>query len=94
MTVNPPEQSRQPSQKKEENPESASEPVEGDIAVSAPISEQTILELYRNPKLYQGRQVAFIGMILQDEQLKQHFGDRDPWRELLRLDQHLCKLLA
>jgi uncharacterized repeat protein (TIGR03943 family) len=37
----------------------------------------TILDLFRNPTLYQGQRVMFTGMILRDEQLKQYFGGRD-----------------
>lgn len=39
--------------------------------------EQTILTLYREADHFQGRQVAFTGMVLRDETLKPYFGGRD-----------------
>jgi uncharacterized repeat protein (TIGR03943 family) len=39
--------------------------------------ERTILEIFLNPNLYKGQRVIVTGMILHDEELKQHFGDRD-----------------
>lgn len=39
--------------------------------------EQSILEIFLSPELYQGQRVLFTGMILRDEQLKTYFGGRD-----------------
>jgi uncharacterized repeat protein (TIGR03943 family) len=39
--------------------------------------EQTILTLYLEADHYQGRRVAFTGMVLRDETLKPYFGGRD-----------------
>jgi uncharacterized repeat protein (TIGR03943 family) len=39
--------------------------------------EQTILTLYREADHYQGRRVAFTGMVLRDETLRPYFGGRD-----------------
>ncbi len=39
--------------------------------------ERTILEIFLNSNSYKGQRVIVTGMILRDEQLKQHFGGRD-----------------
>ena len=39
--------------------------------------ELTILDILRNPDLFNGQRVVVTGMILRDEQLKPHFGGRD-----------------
>lgn len=60
----------------ENNPNSASPgKIEG-MRQEAP-QERTILEIFRNPKLFQGQHVIVTGMILRDEELKTHFGGRD-----------------
>lgn len=47
------------------------------IAINSLPYEQTILELFLSPELYQGQRVLFTGMFLHDDQLKQYFGGRD-----------------
>ncbi len=39
--------------------------------------ECLITDLYRQADRYDGRQVIFVGMIMRDEALKEHFGGRD-----------------
>jgi uncharacterized repeat protein (TIGR03943 family) len=49
-------------------------------ALSDPVGsgerDQTILSLYREAEHFQGRRVAFTGMVLRDETLKPYFGGR------------------
>ncbi len=40
----------------------------------ASFSEQTILDLFRHPDRYEGRQVRFTGMIMRDSELAAYFG--------------------
>lgn len=48
-------------------------PLMGDIQSA----ELTILDILRDPERYRGRPVAFTGMILRDEKLKEYFAGRD-----------------
>jgi uncharacterized repeat protein (TIGR03943 family) len=77
MTMGRQYKSRQSVQGAEKNFFSRSQTDENGNAKQGSPYERTILDLFRNPKLYQGQRVIFTGMILRDEQLKQHFGGRD-----------------
>jgi len=52
-------------------------PEENVIAGQAKPRELTILDIYLKPEFFKGQQVTVTGMILRDEQLKDHFGGRD-----------------
>jgi putative membrane protein len=57
------------------NPASPSEEIEG--TQHEPPLALTILDIFRNPNLFRGKRVSVTGMIVHDEQLKPHFGNRD-----------------
>ena len=48
----------------------------GGIQPETPL-KLTILDIFRNPNLFNGQRVIVTGMIVHDEQLKQYFGGRD-----------------
>ena len=60
-----------------DDPDIASPPGEIEGTQQETPQERTILEIFLNPNLYKGQRVIVTGMILRDEQLKPHFGDRD-----------------
>ena len=65
------------SQEAKNNPNSASPPGDIEGTQQETPHELTILDIFRNPNLFKGQRVIVTGMILRDEQLKQHFGGRD-----------------
>ena len=77
MTMGRQDESRQSPQQAEKNRASQSQTDENSNDGQGSAYELTILDLFRNPKLYQGQRVIFSGMILRDEQLKQYLGGRD-----------------
>jgi uncharacterized repeat protein (TIGR03943 family) len=65
------------SQGSESNPDPGSSPGEiEDTQQDTPL-ELTILDILRNPDLFNGQRVVVKGMILHDEQLRPHFGGRN-----------------
>jgi putative membrane protein len=71
------DQSALPPQGLEKRSDSLSPAIENKSNEQDAPQERTILELFLNPKLYQGQRVVVTGMILRDEQLKPHFGGRN-----------------
>jgi uncharacterized repeat protein (TIGR03943 family) len=65
------------SQEAENNPDSGSPSGEIEGTQQETHKELTILDIFRNPSLFNGQRVIVTGMILHDEQLKPHFGGRD-----------------
>ena len=65
------------SRESENNPDSASPSEENAGTRQERPRERTILEIFRNPTFFKGQRVILKGMIMRDEQLKQHFGGRD-----------------
>jgi putative membrane protein len=63
--------------KKEKVPPASPETDAANSALQRETREPTILEIFKNPKRYDGQQVTVSGMILRDEKLGQHFGGRD-----------------
>jgi uncharacterized repeat protein (TIGR03943 family) len=61
----------------ENNPDSGSPSEETDGTGQEVPRERTILEIFKNPNLFKGQRVVVTGMIMRDEQLKQHFGGMD-----------------
>jgi uncharacterized repeat protein (TIGR03943 family) len=77
MAMERQDESSQSPQPAEKNRASRSQTDENGNDRHGSARELTILDLFRNPTLYQGQRVIFTGMILKDEQLKQYFGGRD-----------------
>jgi putative membrane protein len=66
-----------PTQGTEDNLDLLAPPGEIESARREKPPEKTILEIFLNPKFYQGQRVIVTGMILRDEELRPHFGGRD-----------------
>ncbi|MFH0730980.1 MAG: TIGR03943 family protein [Pseudomonadota bacterium] len=65
-----------PWKKEKASPASPESDAIGSAAQRA-LREPTILEIFKNPKRYDGQRVIVSGMILRDEKLGPHFGGRD-----------------